>query len=74
MYFLDMSVSLHLSLTRRTCRVSTWCFSSVSSCFHLINHLISPSQNTLPQHIERVLPKLGTLSMGTTPASLQTAE
>lgn len=43
-----MSASPHLPLTRRARRASTWCFNGVSSPFHLINHLTSPSQNTLP--------------------------
>lgn len=48
MFSLDTSASPCLSLTRRACRASTWRFNGVSSRFHLINHLTSPSQNTLP--------------------------
>lgn len=47
-FSLDTSASPRLSLNQRPCRASTWRFNGVSSRFHLINHLTSPSQNTLP--------------------------
>lgn len=53
MFSLDTSASPRLSLPRRACRGSTWRFNGVSSHFHLINHLTSPSQNTLPSTLSK---------------------